>query len=129
MDIMHNYSDLLTEIEVIKDQIKITESQIDYWWIGNVRNKKIAANTSIEQTEKLVNSLDNLRERLDMLERAKTRVERLMQQFEGLDYKIAYKRIIECRTHAEIADELGYTEQYIRKRWMDLKSTNSQQTS
>ncbi len=45
-----------------------------------------------------------------------------IEQLEGLDYKIAYYRIVEGLTHKEIANELGYTEQYIRERWSKLKT-------
>ncbi|MBU8661736.1 hypothetical protein KM912_16100 [Virgibacillus pantothenticus] len=46
----------------------------------------------------------------------------LMEQFQGLDYKIAYKRIVESKTNQEIADDLGYSHQYIKERWLKIKT-------
>ena len=43
-------------------------------------------------------------------------------------YKIAYKRIVESKTHREIAEDLNFSEQYIRKRWMDIKRVNKHTT-
>lgn len=122
MQIMHSYSDILSEIEVIKVQLEITNSEIEYWYLDGGGSHKYGANASIIQTEKLVNSRNKLFERLEILERAKDRAEQLMEKFEGIEYKIAYKRIVECKTHEEIADELGYTNQYIRRLWMQMKS-------
>ncbi|MBU8568862.1 hypothetical protein KM914_21080 [Virgibacillus pantothenticus] len=45
-----------------------------------------------------------------------------MEQFQGLDYKIAYKRIVESKTNQEIADDLGYSHQYIKERWLKIKT-------
>lgn len=121
MQIMHSYSDILSEIDVIKTQLEITNSEIEYWYLDGGGANKFGANTSLNQIEKLVHSRNKLFNRLEILEYSKSKVEKLMKRFEGIEYKIAYKRIVDCMTHQEIAEELGYTEQYIRKRWMKMK--------
>jgi len=121
MQIMHSYSDILSEIEVIKTQLEITNSEIEYWYLSGDGAHKFGANASLIQVGKLVESRNKLFNRLETLERARTRTEKLMERFEGVEYKIAYMRIVECRTHKEIADELGYEEQTIRKRWSRMK--------
>ena len=122
MQIMHSYSDILSEIEVIKAQLEITNSEIEYWYLDGGGANKFGVNASFIQVEKLVKSRNKLFDRLETLERARTRVENLMERFDGTEYKIAYMRIVECMTHKEIADELGYEEQTIRKRWSRMKS-------
>ncbi len=121
MQIMHSYSDILSEIEVIKTQLEITNAEIEYWYLDGGGAAKLGANASIIQVEKLVQSRNKLFDRLETLERARTRTELLMEKFEGVEYKIAYMRIVECKTHKEIAGELGYEEQTIRKRWSRMK--------
>jgi len=32
LQIMKNYSDLLTEIDIIKDRIEMTEQELEYWF-------------------------------------------------------------------------------------------------
>ncbi|WP_405100784.1 hypothetical protein [Oceanobacillus sp. FSL H7-0719] len=122
MQIMHSYSDVLSEIEVIKLQLELTNSEIEYWYLDGSGSHKYGANASLIQTEKLIKSRNELFERLQVLERAKEKIETLMNRFEGTEYKIAYKRIIECKTHKEIASDLNLTEQYIRRLWMGMKS-------
>lgn len=121
MQIMHFYSDILREIDIIKEQLKTINKAIERWYFGGSLSDKYGANTTIFQVDKLVKSRNELYDRLEMLERSKERIEKLMQEFDGLEYKIAYLRIVENMTHKEVADELGYSEQYIRRLWMNMK--------
>jgi|SRR5690625_3452029 len=124
---MKNYSDLLTEIRLIKDQIKLTEKELEYWYgvdrdgegipLGGLGSHKFGANTSVIQGQKKIQSLKKLNERLKELEYAKVRQDILLEQFEGLEYKIAYHRIVDNMTLKEIAEELGYSHQHIRRLW------------
>lgn len=122
MQIMHSYSDMLREIEILKDQIDITNKEIDLWFIDGNYAEKYGVNSSIKQVDKLIASRNRLYERLKHLNRAKGRAEKIIETFEGAEYKIAYFRIVECLTHKEIAHMLGYEEQTVRKKWMDMKN-------
>ena len=130
---MESYSDLVTEIKLIKEQITLTEKEIEYWFgidlsegkgvpLSGIGSHKFGANTSLIQADKKINTYQRLKERLKELEYAKVRMDILLEKLAGLDYKIAYKRIVEMKKHKEIADELGYTEQYIRERWARIKT-------
>ncbi|WP_373894450.1 hypothetical protein [Virgibacillus sp. CBA3643] len=133
MEIMHNYSDLLTEIELTKEQIDYTEKELEYWFgidlkegkgipFDGVGGYKFGINAALEQTDKKVTSLSRLQKRLKELEYTRVRTEMLLEKFEGLEYKIAYHRIVNNMTHQEIADELRYSHQYIKERWARLKT-------
>lgn len=132
MQIMKKYSDLLTEIEIIEEQIRLTERELEYWFgvdkdghgvpLGGTGSHKYGANTSIIQAKKKIGSLEKLNARLKELEYAKVRQDMLLEKLEGLEYKIGYRRIVDNMTHREIASELGFTEQYIRKKWSETKS-------
>lgn len=122
VEIMQAYSDLLIEIEVLKEQIDLTEKELEYWSLDGEGGKKFGANTSLKQIDKKEKSLTKLRKRLKELEYTKVRIDMLLEKLVGLDYKIAYKRIVEHKTHKEIASELGYTEQYIREKWASAKT-------
>jgi hypothetical protein len=118
---MHNYADLLIEIDVIREQIRFTELDLENWSFDGKFGAKFGANTSLIQSEKKLTSLGLLRERLDKILEAKERIETLLNRFDGLEYKIAFKRIVEHKTHQEIADELGYSHQYIKETWANAK--------
>ncbi len=132
MEIMQSYSDLLTEIAIVKEQIELVQRELKYWFgvdvqlgsgipLGGAGSGKFGANTSLIQGDKKIMVLRKLQKRLKDLEYAKTRIDILIEQFEGLDYKIAYLRLVKHLSHKEIAEELEYTEQYIRKRWSRIR--------
>lgn len=140
MLIMESYSDLQTEIELIKEQIELTKKELEYWFgidlddekgvpLGGIGSNKYGANTSLIQADKKVKTYRKLKSRLKELEYAKVRMDILMERLAGLDYKIAYMRIVEMKKHKEIADELGYTEQYIRERWSRIKNLQTTYTN
>lgn len=132
MQLITNYSDLLTKIELIKEQIKLNELELAYWFgvkpdgtgipLGGKGSFLYGANTSLMQADKKIDAINSLREQLEFYEKAKSRMDVLINNLEGLDYKIAYLKIAKSMTHKEIAQELDYSEQYIRRRWMELKS-------
>jgi|SRR5690625_3040850 len=133
MQIMNSYSDLMIEIELVKDQIEYTKKEIKYWFGVDVDKEsgiplmgsgdhEFGLNAALIQSEKKLTSYHNLNERLKELEYAKVRMDILLEQLEGLDYKIAFKRIVEFKTHQEIADELGYSHQYIREVWTRIRT-------
>lgn len=129
MHIMKSYSDLLTEIQLIQEQKELTERELEYWYgidkdgngipLGGTGSYKFGANTSIIQAQKKIQSLRKLNERLKELEYARVRQDILLEQFEGLNYKIAYHRIVDNMTLKEIAEELGYSYQHIRRVWAE----------
>ncbi|OEH52957.1 hypothetical protein AQ616_18810 [Oceanobacillus sp. E9] len=133
MQIMTTYLDMCTEIELIKDQIQIVKREINYWFgidldtnegvpLSGKGADKFGVMASLHQAEKKIESFQLLTKRLTQLEREKGKMDELMDKFEGLDYKIAYKRIVESKTHQEVADELGYSHQYIKERWLKIKT-------
>jgi len=133
MLIMETYSDIQTEIELLKEQIELTEKELNYWFgidlqdergipLSGVGSHKFGANTSLIQADKKVNSYQKLNARLKELEYAKVRMDMLMERLVGLDYKIAYLRIVKSLTHKGIAKELKYSEQYIKERWSRIKT-------
>lgn len=63
---------------------------------------------------------------LDRLNKEKKKIEDSINQLKDLDQKVAYKRILEGETFKQIADELGYTEQYMRLIYSKVAKTIQQ---
>lgn len=128
MDIMKNYADLLTEIDVIKEQIKLTEEELDYWFgrripLGSAGVHRHGAETALIQTQKKIAALKKLNARLKDYEQSANRQTELINRFCGLEYRIAYKRYVENKTLKEIAKELGYSHQYVKEISSKSKTT------
>ena len=129
---IEKYADLIREIDLIKEQIKMTKHELKEWCGIDVdkgegtplsgKFERFGVNTVLIQTEDKLSFLSKLEKRLKELEYAKVRQDMILEKLEGIDYKIGYKRIVENKTHKEIAIELGYEEQTIRKRWSRIMS-------
>ena len=127
------YKDVLREIDLIQDQIFYTKQELKRWFgvdadtgegvpLSGILSHKYGANASLIQANKKIKYINRLERRLYMLEKTKDHWESIMKSFEGLDYKIAYYRIVHDMTHQEIADILNYSHQYIKERWSRIKT-------
>jgi hypothetical protein len=138
LEIFKTYNDILLEIEVIKEQIKLTENGLKYWFgvhlsnpyrdgipLGGYGSYRFGATAGLIQADKTIESLNGLNERLEQLERAKKRIDALISQFDGLEYKIMYKRYVEGKTLNEIAEELGYSHDRIRHIHASIKKDST----
>ncbi len=134
LEVFHNYSDLCVEIEVAKEQIKLTEYELEYWFgirmndresngipLGARGVDRFGVNTALEQAEDKIRSLNKLRDRLDKLDNTRIKIETLLSNFRGLEYRIAYLRYVEGKSLREVADELGYSYDYIRELMSKMK--------
>lgn len=120
MVIFENYADLIADIETTKDQLKLTVRELEYWSLDGEGSHLFGANASVNQLRKKSEVKNRLIDRLEYLEQTKRRLDMLLNQFQGLDYKIAYLRICENMTHKEIAIELDYSEEHIRRKWSEM---------
>ena len=127
------YKDVLREIDLIQDQIFYTKQELKRWFgvdadtgegvpLGGILSHKYGANASLIQANKKIKYINLLERRLYTLEKTKGHWESIMKSFEGLDYKIAYYRIVHDMTHQEIADILNYSHQYIKERWARMRT-------
>ncbi|MED1602620.1 hypothetical protein [Alkalihalophilus marmarensis] len=128
------FKDLLTEIQILEIQLKAVE-----------REYKNIYETSLMVSPKGVNAVDYSSERVsggliqipaydaigklgDVMNRyneinkelqekyvLRDEIQEHMQQFEGIDKKVAYMRLVENKPLTIIADELKYSYDYIRK--------------
>lgn len=128
-ELLQSYKDICLQIEFYEILLKDAE----YEWeinrrlmFGGVRSNGDGTYTKTPMDRVAIN-LDSIKERHDKLEqliskmkRMKKEAEKIMGKFEGLEYKVAYKRYVENKTLKEIADELGYSEAWIKKVSMNI---------
>ena len=118
-DILLSYKDLCYEIEYFELLLKETEKEWRY-------NRKIMIGHPGKSTaypiDTIAVNMDKIRERHDKYEqlldvkiRLKERAEDIIKSFEGIEYKVAYKRFVEKKKLEEIAEELHYSVDGIKK--------------
>ncbi|SDX87884.1 RNA polymerase sigma factor sigma-70 region 4 domain-containing protein [Tepidimicrobium xylanilyticum] len=133
MDVVKSYKDLCEEIEIWKDRLKSYEVQlksisklakldgpsditaIDYSKPYVDGTKQIGFEEALEMLKKIENHIYLHKQAIENMERYKKRIKERIKNLEGIDYKVVYMRDIEGKSLVEIAEELGYSYDYIKE--------------
>ena len=133
MDTIKSYKDLCNEIEIwqwrveaYKAEIKALNklakvygprdiSAIDYSQPSVQGTNQIAFEDYLFRLRQLENHIYLHEEAIKNMTKAKEKIKGKLKELEGLDKKVVYMRDIEGKRLKDIADELGYSEIYIKK--------------
>lgn len=114
------YRDLDMQHKALELKRDISKEEIDRWYsVSYARadlGKKQDMLSRVRQVDRIREELEELNERIERIERQKNKVLDLINRFEGIEHKILRKKYIDDMTLQEIAYDLGYSEQYIRKK-------------
>lgn len=114
------YCDLDMQHKALELKRDISKEEIDRWYsVSYARadlGKKQDMLSRVRQVDRIREELEELNERIERIERQKNKVLELIDRFEGIEHKILRKKYIDDMTLQEIAYDLGYSEQYIRKK-------------
>jgi hypothetical protein len=126
------YRDLCREIDLLDMRISQLESERKYYWkmstqhrgmIGaaNYDEERVSHNFTLMPFDRALEHIAKIDIKLNIIKRViaekehvKTKMEKSMGEFEGLDYLVAYWRL-QGLTLAEISDKLGYSYGWIKK--------------
>ncbi|MCF6461480.1 sigma factor-like helix-turn-helix DNA-binding protein [Clostridium sp. Cult3] len=133
MDTIKSYKDLCSEIEIWKERLKTYEIQIeairklakldgpkditgiDYTQPYVDGTNQIGFEEALEMLHKIENHIYLHQQAIANMEKSKKKIEENIKKLEGLDKRVVYMRDIEGMTLADIAEELGYSYQYIKE--------------
>lgn len=133
MNTIKSYKDLCSEIEIWKERLKTYEVQIeairklakldgpkditgiDYTQPYVDGTSQVGFEEALEMLGKIENHIYLHQQAIANMEKSKKKIEEGIGKLEGLDKKVVYMRDIEGMTLADIAEELGYSEIYIKK--------------
>lgn len=122
MLIMESYADILKVIEIIKAEIEAVQLDLDYWLGKSSKHplfsegaRKYGLDIAAKRVDFLYDRLDKLEERLKAYQEIEKEIRENVDKLEGLEYKVAKLRFIDGMTYQEIADELGYSHDHIRR--------------
>lgn len=133
LDTIKSYRDLCEEIEIWEERLKAYEVQkeavkklakldgpqpitgIDYSQPNVQNTSQIDFFTAIETINKINNHIHLHQETIKRLNESKAKIEKHINNLEGLDKKVAYMRDIQGKSLVEIADELGYSYDWIKE--------------
>ena len=133
MEPIKSYKDLCTEIEIWKERVKAYKAEIkalkklskvygpsdvkgiDYSQPKVQNTNQIGFEEFLERLYKLEHHIYIHEEVIESMIKAKAKIEEHLKNLEGIDKQVVYMRDIEGKSLKEIADELGYSEIYIKK--------------
>lgn len=114
------YRELDMEQQALEIKKDICIEEMERWHsISYARadlGKKHDFHSRLQQVSRIEEELEELNERIKKLEEEKERVLSLLDRFQGIEHKILRKKYVDGMTLQEISYDLGYSEQYIRKK-------------
>ena len=120
VDVLTQYKDICASIEF--HEILLQDAEIEY-----KRNRKVLiggpkakpSHSPIEKqyegTKETISRYEEIERILEVKRELKKQAEEALNKFEGIEYQVAYKRFVEKKTLAEIADEGNYSLAWIKK--------------
>lgn len=114
MLLISTYRDLLTEIELYENRLEDLERE-DYA-LRRIEYKRIDLDIYVNRKHKVNNEAAIIQAILDDKRETQKAILEKLNQLEGLEYQIAYKRFIEGKSLNVIADEIKYSDSYIMKK-------------
>ena len=111
------YHDLCTEIDILETRIKDLEMEYRFWYKACHGSTKtvIPLDNCLIRMKEICDQVETYASMLEKKEKARKKIEGRLNQFEGIEYKVAYLRDIKGMTLPEIAVHLGYSYGWIRK--------------
>ncbi|CAM3744468.1 hypothetical protein COLU111180_06290 [Cohnella lubricantis] len=128
------YKDLLLEIDILTalhaDLVRQLEQQHRVVWTGMAPSAPMPVHVPLDKS---MSQYNNLIERLTAIEGElkikrdlRAEIDNKLEQMDGLNHTIAYKRFVEGKSLKEIAVETGYAYSTIRKK--SMAGTKSEHT-
>ncbi len=109
------YNDLIREIDILEYQIEVCIAERKQWNFGGRLSPKVPLDIAAEKMDKLSERIEWLTERLDRKKGVKSTLEKRLSELESLEYKVAFMRYIEKKKLEDIAEELDYSTDWIKK--------------
>ncbi|MBN6887010.1 DNA-directed RNA polymerase specialized sigma24 family protein [Cytobacillus horneckiae] len=122
------YNDLCLEIEVLKEQLQLAESEREQWWVGGRLFASVPMDNAAERFDKLTDKIEHMEKILEAKVTTKEKIESLMNGYEELPRKIAYLRYVHGRSLKDIAADLNYSYDYVREVMSKMKKSLQEPT-
>lgn len=117
------YCDLINEIELLEYQLDICIKERHDWSFYGRLGQTVRMDQAAERMDKLASQIERLSEQIEQRKKYRKHIEHKLAQFKSIEYKVAYMRIVEGKPLKEIAEELNYSIDQIKK--MSAKITSA----
>jgi DNA-directed RNA polymerase specialized sigma subunit len=115
LEVFHMYNDLCREIDILEIQIYELKQEQEDWWIGGRWSHLIPLHKAAERWDnlnaKIIWAEEVIKNKIDR----RNQFEQHLKSMNQLEYQVAYARYVEKKTLEEIADELHYSIDWIKR--------------
>lgn len=96
--------------------------ELDRWVKGDLASVRLEKNS---RSSSLEENIEKIEQEIKRLNKQKKEVILVVETFKGIDNQIVRLKYIDDMNLEEIADEIGYSVSYVRKRYTEIRETLS----
>ncbi|WP_425447757.1 hypothetical protein [Dethiothermospora halolimnae] len=117
------YGDLVKEIETL--ELRVGDLEREGYALERLnRNNGIPYDQYLNKISEINNSIAILQSILEDKKKTRSAIEQRINNFEGLEYQVAYKKLIERKDLMTIAEELHISYDYAKKKSAKVGKTH-----
>lgn len=109
------YQELCEEIDTLEWRIEELEKEYKFWWSNCFGAGKAPLDICLNRMKEICDLVDMYSQALSQKIRSKREFEQRLSKLEGVEGKVMYKRMVEGKSLQEIAHELNYSLDWIKK--------------
>ena len=115
---LKDYQQLEYEIAYLEQNLDRTKRELKRWVDGDLSKIKLTAESHGAKVEEIIVRIEKelAHKRSDLAD-----IKNLVSTFEGLEHKILVGKYIDGMTLEEVAEELGYSSQYIYNKHVQTR--------
>lgn len=113
-----SYHDICKEIDILEVRIRDLEREYKFWYkscFGKDAWQQFPLDICLNRMKEICDLVETYVTILDEKEKTRKEIEEHMSEFEGIEYKVAYLRDVKGMTLPEVAADLGYSYDWIKK--------------
>ncbi|PEQ44370.1 hypothetical protein, partial [Bacillus cereus] len=95
-----------------------SKRELERWVSGDLQDVRLAAESEGAKVEERIEAIEY---ELALKMNNMFDLKKVIRSFKGLEHKIVYGKYVESRTLEKIAEELGYSAQYIYNKHAEIK--------
>lgn len=115
---LKDYQELDEQILYLKWNLNKSKLELDRWVNGDLADVHLEKNSRSSSLEENIRKIEN---EIGLLEKEKTELLELIDTFKGVDNQIVKMKYVDGICLEDIADEIGYSVSYVRKRHTEIK--------
>lgn len=119
--IFQNYNEVVKQIDILEQQLEFASKERENWWIGGRLFHTVPLDNSARRVDRLSERIEQMHDELDRLRKHKELIDKKLSELDGLEYKVAFARYVQGKSLQQIAEELEYSPEHIRRISSRLK--------